>query len=70
MTEGPVLSDRDCRLIRHLCEGLDWDEACDREQVNSVDKVVEIRLWASPVSDRELNRLLGRKPKAKAAVTS
>jgi hypothetical protein len=79
-----ILSERQCRLIRHLCDGVDWNEACDREQVGSVDNrnknkyrlfaalevsnFTEVRLWASCVTDAEFNRLTGRTLKVSAAV--
>ena len=75
--ETETLSERDCRIIALLRQGLDWGSALTAAGVADVYQTraklkarllrkvdqpdfTALRLWASPISDRELARLTGR----------
>lgn len=76
------LSDRDVEIISSLTEDMAFAEACVKHgavtphSINStrtrmlnilrLDDITQVRLWASPISDKELARLCGRTEQRKA----
>lgn len=70
-----MLSDRDIEIICHLRDGMDIESILDMFQVTDynargqarrrllerlgLDDFTQVRLWASPITDKELARLCG-----------